>query len=62
MFIMLLLSFIIMFYFTNIKNQAIMKYPFIEDCTAMPKADDAVFMQEAATIEYLSNTAQEKEG
>ncbi len=57
MVIMLLLSFIIMFYFTNIKNEAIMKYPFIEDCTALPEADNAAFMQEAATIEYLSNTA-----
>lgn len=62
MVVLLCISFVVMLHFTNIKNEAIQKYPFIEDCTQMIGSDDDAFMQKAATLEYLSNTALEEAG
>ena len=44
MIIMLIASFIVMFMVTDIKNDAITKYPIIEYCTALLGADDNNFM------------------
>ena len=61
--IMLLGSFVLIYWCQNVSNNALMKYPVVADCDAtLANADDPVFMQNAAILEYRTNSAMEDTG
>lgn len=62
MFFLLLASCIVIFIFFETKEQAERKYPRVEDCSELYGAKDDEYMQKTAIIDYLSNSALEKDG
>ena len=63
MILMLVGSFCLIFYCSNVSAAALGKYPPIADCsTSLINYDDDAFMQQAAILEYRTNTALEAQG
>ena len=61
--LMLLASFCMIFYCSNVSAAALGKYPPIADCaTSLINYDDDTFMQQAAILEYRTNSALEAQG
>ena len=61
--LMLFASFILIFVCSEISADALNKYPPIADCASqMAGYDDPSFMQQAAILEYRTNTALEADG
>lgn len=56
-------SFVVIFIFSDISAKALNKYPIIADCdTALINYDDPKFIEQAAILEYRTNSALEEQG
>lgn len=60
MFVMLFVSFIIIFVLSNISAKALAKYPIIADCEKLVGFGDDETMEKYATLEHRTNAALEE--